>query len=427
MRIACCAIIVFFQVFSINPCMAFEREYRIVISDELNIRPGPSTERDPIKGDGLKKFNYTEIQEKSANSQWGKIRVLDAWIGTFLINHETLEFKNDEAILKKVEIEKKPYKRNIKKHFQKLSLPISEELKGWLDNFNISSDQIKIIESGSKFLRVTEDGSTFIREFPRVSKVKYIANANDVFVVKDVKLVPNEYNTDIIEWTKIEITGWINLNFTNKAEDFNINDFFIINEKINSYRDERLSVLDGEVNKNEMFKVRKISSSRCAVKILRGGNYCWIPVPNSHVTKYKKHYVTDEDISRLCNDYNSIYFGREVEKQCRFGDWKANQKTANGNPILYRLVNYPSTFNTMVICGHHGDEDTSRWCFELYNKISKEKLDGGVIIVPMANPDGIIGCNADIEKRSQRTNCSNVDLNRNLPTTIWYDKAEDSL
>lgn len=96
-----------------------------------------------------------------------------------------------------------------------------------------------------------------------------------------------------------------------------------------------------------------------------------------------------------------------------------------GFPILVSefppLANKQAQGRILVVGGTHGDELTSvsvifRWV---------EKLNlyhSGLFhwrLVPMMNPDGVLN------RRATRTNKNGVDLNRNMPSDDWADKALD--
>ena len=98
-------------------------------------------------------------------------------------------------------------------------------------------------------------------------------------------------------------------------------------------------------------------------------------------------------------------------------------ESVNEFPILYRefapVADRKPQGRILVIGGTHGDELTSvsivfRWIEKL------NRFHSGLFhwhMVPMMNPDGVL------KRAASRTNANGVDLNRNLPSDDWQEKA----
>ena len=112
------------------------------------------------------------------------------------------------------------------------------------------------------------------------------------------------------------------------------------------------------------------------------------------------------------------------KKGCEAAKLESTQcASVEGFPILLRefapLQNRAPQGRILVVGGTHGDELTSvsvvfRWIEKL------NKFHSGLFhwhLVPMMNPDGVL------PRAAQRTNKNGVDLNRNLPSDDWNEKA----
>src|SRR5688500_16271035 len=96
------------------------------------------------------------------------------------------------------------------------------------------------------------------------------------------------------------------------------------------------------------------------------------------------------------------------------------RKTSLGTSVQGRAIEAALFGNvndrpTLVIGGIHGSEPTSAFVAhrlaELLNKHPQRAAGRGIVIMPQANPDGLLALS--------RTNASGVDVNRNFPAKNW--------
>ena len=112
---------------------------------------------------------------------------------------------------------------------------------------------------------------------------------------------------------------------------------------------------------------------------------------------------------------------------CEGIDWKVGGMSVEGRPLVYAEFGDPNAKNTTLVFSMvHGDEVTplyigvqlAHWMAQ--HTEGKDPLKGihlpyRVVVAPMVNPDGFF--------RKTRTNARKVDLNRNLATRDWQEKA----
>jgi len=104
--------------------------------------------------------------------------------------------------------------------------------------------------------------------------------------------------------------------------------------------------------------------------------------------------------------------------------WKASLKSHAGKPLIYAEFGEGED-TTLFLSGVHPDELTPIPVgFRLARFLAehKELWEGRgtrIIVAPLVNPDGFL-----IPRVAQRTNGNGVDLNRNLFTADWYNRAK---
>lgn len=129
--------------------------------------------------------------------------------------------------------------------------------------------------------------------------------------------------------------------------------------------------------------------------------------------------IADEVCERISKRLSSVKL-----KACNAAKLKATGcKSVNGFPIVVRefppLADRKPKGRILIVGGTHGDELTSvsvslRWIEKL------NQFHSGLYhwhIAPLMNPDGVLKSSAT------RTNQNGVDLNRNMPSADWSEKA----
>ena len=109
---------------------------------------------------------------------------------------------------------------------------------------------------------------------------------------------------------------------------------------------------------------------------------------------------------------------------CGTVPWKTTIKSHNGKPLIYAEFG-DGEETTLFLSGVHPDELTPLpMGFRLARYLNDHKelwVKQGVriVIAPLVNPDGFL-----LPRVAQRTNFNGVDLNRNLFTADWYNRAK---
>jgi hypothetical protein len=147
---------------------------------------------------------------------------------------------------------------------------------------------------------------------------------------------------------------------------------------------------------------------------------------NKPVTPFCQDLSTDnntDEVNASCKKLSNRLASVSMQS-CESANLRTTGCYSNNNfPILLRefppLEDKKPKGKVLLIGGTHGDELTSvsivfRW-IEILNKHHSGLFHWHVI--PVMNPDGLL------LKSATRTNANGVDLNRNLPTRDWYEKA----
>jgi len=106
---------------------------------------------------------------------------------------------------------------------------------------------------------------------------------------------------------------------------------------------------------------------------------------------------------------------------CGHVKWRADLRSKNGHPLIYAAFGR-GTETTLILGGVHANELTPmHLAFRAARYLDEHpgtlNSDVRAIIAPLVNPDGFLRTNPT------RTNADGIDLNRNLFTLDWYDKA----
>lgn len=181
-----------------------------------------------------------------------------------------------------------------------------------------------------------------------------------------------------------------------------------------SYADDVLSTLDATF---EAFARRTMPSSALFQTTVFAA-----VVQNQQILNTKRIQMFCERIDRV---YKRFSWG---QSPCLDLPWTFKRVSERGEPLVYWEYVNPTTAEdperfgtTLVLGGVHPDENTP---IHMAFKLAKELHDNPslydgqrVVIAPVVNPDGLF------KPRATRTNANGVDLNRNLPTKDWWDKA----
>ena len=122
----------------------------------------------------------------------------------------------------------------------------------------------------------------------------------------------------------------------------------------------------------------------------------------AYAVSYKKHDVILRKAVRMYHDLPAS----DIK-------WKVIGKSNWKNRIYYKEFGEGEKL-TLIIGGLHGDEPAatiSAIKLAQYIKKNPSSIQNRVIIIPCANPDGLI--------KGRRTNGRKVDINRNFPTENW--------
>lgn len=115
---------------------------------------------------------------------------------------------------------------------------------------------------------------------------------------------------------------------------------------------------------------------------------------------------------------------------CRDFGWHHVRDSVEGDPLMWTVFGDEAAHRrdhqnmTLIMCGVHGDEITPiKFCFDIMNYLNENFnrsifKDSLVVVFPIANPDSFF------KDRATRTNARGVDINRNLPTKDWNEKAQ---
>jgi len=127
------------------------------------------------------------------------------------------------------------------------------------------------------------------------------------------------------------------------------------------------------------------------------------------------------ECKRISNKLASVGYNECIERKLEI----TSSYSVKGAPILYKeyppLQRRKPLGRVLLIGGIHGDEYSSvsvvfKWMKTL------DKYHSGLFhwhIAPLVNPDGLL------QKRSQRMNANDVDLNRNFPMRNWDAATHD--
>jgi len=101
--------------------------------------------------------------------------------------------------------------------------------------------------------------------------------------------------------------------------------------------------------------------------------------------------------------------------------WEYHRVTRGGRPMFFDCFGSSTENCTIMLASVHGDEIPTMYVlFKLAGYLKDhpdEYRDRCIVIVPLVNPDGFF------MNPPQRVNANGVDLNRNLPTKDWRDRA----
>ncbi|MBF0237514.1 MAG: succinylglutamate desuccinylase/aspartoacylase family protein [SAR324 cluster bacterium] len=125
-------------------------------------------------------------------------------------------------------------------------------------------------------------------------------------------------------------------------------------------------------------------------------------------------------VEQYCQDLNQEFKKlRWQDIDCKPEEWQNNFFSVQGRPLIYTVIGEKAP-TSLLICSVHSDENTSYQCFRLVQwlKENPSTLKTKLVIVPLINPDGFFG------QYKTRTNANRIDLNRNLPTSDWYQMAQ---
>ena len=120
---------------------------------------------------------------------------------------------------------------------------------------------------------------------------------------------------------------------------------------------------------------------------------------------------------------------------CVDQEWFVGGYSVEGRPLVFTLWGashrtgpFENQDVTLIMCGVHGDEITPvKFCHDVRGYFERESArplseqtsyrDKIIVLAPLVNPD------AFFRERPSRTNANGVDVNRNLPTADWDEKA----
>lgn len=158
-------------------------------------------------------------------------------------------------------------------------------------------------------------------------------------------------------------------------------------------------------------------------------NEGFISVPLVTKSNFKQFVVTGTDegkplVKKLCDEVGARFsIFKWDAKPCGDVVWRAKLITGQKNPLIYAVFGEGEE-TTLFLGGVHPDELTPiptafRFARHLAEHPELYKgLDVRVIVAPLVNPDGFL------RKAASRTNANGVDLNRNLFTVDWYNRAK---
>ena len=140
-----------------------------------------------------------------------------------------------------------------------------------------------------------------------------------------------------------------------------------------------------------------------------------------------KHSSITPQINRYCHELDQKFYSyRWEESHCHRVNWNHVRNSVEGRPLIWKVFGKEDKKNnvTMILCGVHGDEITPvKFCFDILKNLINEPLDmkgHTLVLVPNANPDSFL------VDPPTRTNANGVDINRNLPTKDWSEKARST-
>lgn len=131
--------------------------------------------------------------------------------------------------------------------------------------------------------------------------------------------------------------------------------------------------------------------------------------------------ITAHQCQRIANKLASVAYNECLER----GLISSSGSSVKGAPILHKeyppLARRKPLGRVLLLGGIHGDEYSSVSVVFKWMKIL-DKFHSGMFhwhIAPLVNPDGLL------QKKSQRMNANNVDLNRNFPMRDWKTATND--
>lgn len=178
-------------------------------------------------------------------------------------------------------------------------------------------------------------------------------------------------------------------------------------------------------------KTAEVSSEKAAEEALKEVILVQDPAP---VGPYfpeeavRQHHT--RDMIEYCQkiDQKFLHWGWGLSG-CRDFGWHHVRDSVEGDPLMWTVFGDESAHKenhqnmTLIMCGVHGDEITPiKFCFDIMHYLnehyaSSEFKDSLVVVFPIASPDSFF------KSRPTRTNARGVDINRNLPTRDWDQKA----
>ncbi len=129
----------------------------------------------------------------------------------------------------------------------------------------------------------------------------------------------------------------------------------------------------------------------------------------------------------FCQKINSTFKQNKWKRIiCKAERWQTYGYSSQGHPLLFQEFGFENQDKNvpinLIFCSVHGDESNGAYaCFHLVRDILFDHPDTlkkmKLVIAPIVNPEGFF--------KHTRTNGNGVDINRNLPTSDWDQKAKE--